>query len=174
MLKWIRRFRSNEKGATAIEFAMVAPVLFFMIFGVVEFGLLMATQGTLEGAVSKAARVYKAEARSDTTGANASQIKGLVAQYSSGLIKRSWLKVTVRRINSWGGSQGAGGGPTQNEINNTASGRTGRIMQYRAYYNYRVYTPFLSRVMGGNDGIIPIFVSTVVQNEPAVDSSSGL
>jgi Flp pilus assembly protein TadG len=43
-------------GATALEFALVAPVLFAILFGVIEFGRLMWTQSALHFAVEAAAR----------------------------------------------------------------------------------------------------------------------
>lgn len=173
MLERIKQLKRDEQGATAIEFVMVAPVLFLMIFGILEFALLMATQSALEGAVSKAARAYKAEARSDSTGADAGEIKRLVALYSSGLVKPGWLRVVARPVGSWGNSNGSGG-PTQNQIDNTMSGRTGQIMQYRAYYRYRIHTPFLAEFMGGGGHIVSVFASTVVQNEPAIGGGEGV
>jgi Flp pilus assembly protein TadG len=47
---------SAREGATAIEFAFVAPVLFAILFGVIEFGRLMWTQSALHFAVEAAAR----------------------------------------------------------------------------------------------------------------------
>jgi Flp pilus assembly protein TadG len=48
-------WRARE-GATALEFALVAPVLFTILFGVVEFSRLMWTQSALHFAVEAAAR----------------------------------------------------------------------------------------------------------------------
>ena len=48
-------WRARE-GSTAIEFALVAPVLFLIIFSAIEFGRLMWTQSALHFAVEEAAR----------------------------------------------------------------------------------------------------------------------
>lgn len=46
----------KKTGATAVEFALVAPVLFMVILGALEFGRLMWTQAALHYAVEEAAR----------------------------------------------------------------------------------------------------------------------
>ena len=45
-----------QEGTTAIEFALVAPSLFLVLFGAIEFGRLMWTQSALHFAVEEAAR----------------------------------------------------------------------------------------------------------------------
>lgn len=170
MLRKLRQLRSNEKGATAIEFAMVAPVLIWLMFGVIEFGILMATQSALEGAASKAARMYKAQARSNNNGANANAIHNRVARYTRGLVAPGRLRVTARTV-TWGNASGLGATPGSNS---GRSGGTGDVVQYRVYYNYRVHTPFLSRLIGGGDGMMRLVASSVVQNEPAIGGGNGV
>ncbi len=45
-----------ETGATVVEFAMVAPLLFGLLFGVIEFGRAVYTQGALAYAAHEATR----------------------------------------------------------------------------------------------------------------------
>ncbi len=52
----LTRWRSNEAGAGAVEFALTAPAFFAMLIGIVEFGLLMWTQTGLQHGVEMAAR----------------------------------------------------------------------------------------------------------------------
>lgn len=170
MLRALRKLRNNEKGATAIEFAMVAPVLIWLIFGVIEFGILMATQSALEGGASKAARVYKAQARSNNNGANANAIRSRIARYTQGLVAPGRLRVTANVV-TWGSASGLGATPGSSS---GRSGGTGDVVQYRVYYNYRVHTPFLSRLIGGNNGVMRLVASSIVQNEPAIGGGSGV
>lgn len=51
-----KRFPSAEDGATAVEFALVAPVLFFLAFGIVETGIVYAADILLKNATYDAAR----------------------------------------------------------------------------------------------------------------------
>lgn len=47
---------SHERGTAAVEFALVFPVLFALIYGLISFGDLLFTQITLSRAVEEGAR----------------------------------------------------------------------------------------------------------------------
>ena len=55
-LNAVRSFWRAREGNTAVEFAMVAPALFLLIFGTLEFGRLLWTQSSLHYAVEQTAR----------------------------------------------------------------------------------------------------------------------
>ena len=46
----------DNRGASALEFALTAPVFFLFIFGIIEFGLLLWTQIGLQHGAEMAAR----------------------------------------------------------------------------------------------------------------------
>lgn len=48
--------KMNERGAAMLEFALVASVLFLLIFGVIEGGLLVRASSSVSGAADEAAR----------------------------------------------------------------------------------------------------------------------
>jgi Flp pilus assembly protein TadG len=48
--------RSGERGAAAVEFAMVLPILLLCVLGLIEFARAIWTQATLDYAVQAAAR----------------------------------------------------------------------------------------------------------------------
>ena len=50
------RFRS-ERGAELVEFAMVAPILIFIIAGIVDFGMMFRTYEAVTNAAREGARV---------------------------------------------------------------------------------------------------------------------
>jgi Flp pilus assembly protein TadG len=50
--------RRRERGAAAVEFAIILPVLLLCVLGLVEFGRAIWTQATLNYAVQAAARCY--------------------------------------------------------------------------------------------------------------------
>ena len=56
----------NEKGQSAVEFALVAILLFLLVFGIVEFGRAWYRADLLKGAANIAARTYAV-----TSGTNA-------------------------------------------------------------------------------------------------------
>jgi Flp pilus assembly protein TadG len=46
----------SERGAAAVEFAMVVPVLLFLLLGIVEFSKVMLVQSSLSAAAREGAR----------------------------------------------------------------------------------------------------------------------
>lgn len=52
-----RPCRRNRQGAAAVEFAIVAPVFFMMVFGMIEFGRAIMVQQVLTNASREGARV---------------------------------------------------------------------------------------------------------------------
>jgi len=51
MTKW-----RNKRGASAVEFALVLPLLIVILFGIIEFGLLMYNQAVITNASREGAR----------------------------------------------------------------------------------------------------------------------
>ncbi|PIR31597.1 MAG: hypothetical protein COV36_07845 [Alphaproteobacteria bacterium CG11_big_fil_rev_8_21_14_0_20_44_7] len=51
-----RRVAKNNKGTTAIEFALLAPIFFLVFMGIIEVGLTMFVDSTLNTALRLAAR----------------------------------------------------------------------------------------------------------------------
>lgn len=52
----VGRLVRGEKGASAIEFALVFPALVLLLFGIIEFGRFMWTDNSLRHAVQEGAR----------------------------------------------------------------------------------------------------------------------
>jgi len=52
----IRAFGSSNAGSAAVEFAVVAPLLFLLLFGVIEFGRAWWAKSSLQYAAERAAR----------------------------------------------------------------------------------------------------------------------
>ena len=55
----------NEKGQSAVEFALVAILLFLLVFGIIEFGRAWYRADLLKGAANIAARTYAVTKDSD-------------------------------------------------------------------------------------------------------------
>jgi hypothetical protein len=51
-----RMFRRNRRAAAAVEFAVVAPVFFLMIFGMIEYGRMVMVQQILTNSSREGAR----------------------------------------------------------------------------------------------------------------------
>lgn len=53
----MQRFRKNDKGVAAVEFALIAPILILLVLGIIEFGWLFNGWITINGAAREGARV---------------------------------------------------------------------------------------------------------------------
>jgi Flp pilus assembly protein TadG len=81
-LRSIRSMARDRSGATAVEFALLAPVLFMFLMGILEMGLALWMQNSLDYSVAEAARCA---ANSSTCGAPSSQTSALVTAYAAGV-----------------------------------------------------------------------------------------
>jgi len=61
-----RRLRDGERGAVAVEFALVLPVLVLLLFGIIEFGLMYNRQQALHAAAREGGRVASLESSTQT------------------------------------------------------------------------------------------------------------
>ena len=70
------RLIRNQSGASAVEFALVVPVLMTMLFGLFDLGHNMYTAQMLQGAIQKAARDSTIEGAATTS----AQLDGFVTK----------------------------------------------------------------------------------------------
>jgi Flp pilus assembly protein TadG len=70
----LQRLRRDQAGATIIEFALIAPTLLVMLFGLLDLSYNMYTAQMLQGAIQSAARKATIEGASG----NAAGIDGVV------------------------------------------------------------------------------------------------
>ena len=52
----MRKHLEDERGASAVEFALVLPILIVLVLGIIEFGHAFQVQGTLSAAAREGAR----------------------------------------------------------------------------------------------------------------------
>jgi hypothetical protein len=58
--------KSNRRGAAVVEFAVVAPIFFMLVFGMIEYGRLVQVQQVLTNASREGARVASTAGTSQT------------------------------------------------------------------------------------------------------------
>ncbi len=82
-MKFVKLLR-DPCGASAVEFALTAPVFFLFVFGIIEVGLLFWTQIGLQHGAEMAARCASINTSLCQNG-NASAITGYATQQALGL-----------------------------------------------------------------------------------------
>lgn len=63
MRRFLQRFLRQQRGASALEFALVAPLVLVLLAGVVDFGLLVQSRSSMEAATSSAMSYALAKAQ---------------------------------------------------------------------------------------------------------------
>lgn len=89
MTRMLRRLRSDRKGASALEFALVLPVLILFIMGIAQMGMLYFSHAGLRNLVAEGARLAAIAPRPTDAA-----IKARLNQGGFGL-KRAKLKAPV-------------------------------------------------------------------------------
>jgi Flp pilus assembly protein TadG len=183
---WLR----DRRGATAVEFAMIAAPLTFMIFALIQLGTYFTVQLTLDNAVAAAARELRtgqivADGKSDTTGqksfltAVCNNMSWLQSQCQSGASNSSgtqYLVVDVRTLSSFSGNSAPS--MTSNGAMNTSnfcfySGGSGSAVELRAFYQWQLLAPALiSTMQTFSNGIAEIQSTQVFQIEPNGQTNS--
>ena len=77
----------GQRGASAVEFALIAPLLFMLIFGIIGFGIGFMQLQTIRGAVREGARI-------SAVGATVTQVQQKVADASTGMVTAAQVSVT--------------------------------------------------------------------------------
>ena len=84
-----RLYRRNRRAAAAVEFAVVAPLFFLLVFGKIEYGRMVMVQQILTNASREGAR------RAVLDGATTSNVTDTVASYlASGSITGATITVS--------------------------------------------------------------------------------
>jgi Flp pilus assembly protein TadG len=91
----------RDEGASAVEFALLAPVLFVVVFGIIGFGVAFMQLQTARGAVREGARAA-AVVDADGVGRSASEVQAITVNASTGLIPAS-SQVSVTACPNGGG-----------------------------------------------------------------------
>ncbi|MBN66657.1 MAG: hypothetical protein CMM94_03715 [Rickettsiales bacterium] len=175
----------NEEGATAIEFAIVAPVLFLLIFGIIEFGLITFSTVAIEAAASDVTRHARTGALSTA------EIRQAVKQHSLGLINADRIVVTTQQVYNSPLTAGEPCIPSDakdpqtgvclagyEDVNGNGiydapldAGAAGEVREYTIVYPYQIITPMMGTIIGqssrGYDGNTFVIASrAMVKNEP--------
>jgi Flp pilus assembly protein TadG len=71
--------RSGENGSALVEFTILMPVLFLIVFGIIEYGSIFSLQNAMLNAAREAARTMAV-----VQGSTASQGQSIATQYLTG------------------------------------------------------------------------------------------
>ncbi len=101
MFQKLRKLTKSERGAAAVEFALLLPVLATLTFGMIDFGRMLWFQEVLVNATRTGAR----QGTLFNSGNGQAQIQGFVAQsLANGGVPAAGLNVTVNGLGTGQGN----------------------------------------------------------------------
>lgn len=161
------RFLRAQRGVTAIEFALVAPVFLMLLFGTLESSMAYFVATTMEGEVQRAARQIRTgavQAADDPL----ETFRTALCNNLENLTDCSRVVIDVRTFPDFGDLDRPplidDDGNPQNE--SFDPGGAGEVVLVRIAYRYDIMTPFLSDVMSDGNGYYDIYAAAAFQNEP--------
>lgn len=165
-MKLVRAFLRDENGATIVEFAVIAGLLFTVIFMIAEFALIWLTSAVLENAMVTASRYAKTnysyagiDPPDAATCANMQRdatVMCMVTKLGGQFVDPSKIMFSTRILGkNWGTA----------DVNSATSGTGGKsdIVVYEARYERTLYNPLISPFF--TNGKYVIKASTITQNE---------
>ena len=171
----LRRFAGNHRGSAAVEFALVAPMFFALLFAVIETALMFFASQVLETITQNSARmVLTGQAQGAKYTQN--QFAAYVCSQIPGLFNCANMSIDVKSYPSFASitidSQIDAGGnfipPT-----NFQCGGPGDIVVVRVFYPWQMIVTGLGFNISNLSGNKRLLVATAAfQNEPFQAPSS--
>jgi Flp pilus assembly protein TadG len=158
---WRRR-----DGTTALEFAMIATPLFWLLFGMAEFGAISMAQTTLDSAVFETARKIRT-GEAQAGGMTQAEFKEEICAGINEIMQMDCdlIWADVKKYDNFGG--------INTEISVDGSGLSftpggpDEIVLVRVYYQWEIFTPMFSAILANTSGEKRILVSSMLfRNEP--------
>jgi Flp pilus assembly protein TadG len=173
------RMRANARaGSAALEFALIAPVFFLLMFAIIETSILYFAQATLQYAVNDAAR-YVRTGQAAGASMTQAQFRTRVCNNIAPLLAcGSNLQIDMESYSNFGGASFTNPLNANNTLNSSLTnyqmGSACSVVLVRAFYTWPVLTPLLTPFladMAGNDHLI--YAAAAFRNEPYSTGMSG-
>jgi Flp pilus assembly protein TadG len=193
MLRLLRQLNENESGAAAIEFAVVSGAFFMLMFGIIEYGMIMLTQIAIESATNQVGRSASLGNVSPGCADRVCSIRAIVTEKTASLVDPQSINVSSTVVSSpttatppiadicldnpatpyppTGGcrvfqnNDGIAGYQQRGSLSTGTIGGAGEVVEIRVTYLWPVLFPIFRSSFGTN-GVLTISSSTVVKNEP--------
>lgn len=172
----VRRFRRNEDGSTAVEFALVSIPFCALLFAIIETAMVFWVGQVLETAVANASRkIFTGELSTEfatvPVADQPQEFKKRICDSVPGLFDcKNLVRVDVFSFPDFTSVPALPSPTTNGDISNAppnfAPGNAGSIVIVRAAMAYKLYTSFLSGSANMNGNSRLIMATTAFRNEP--------
>lgn len=137
----------NQRGQTLAEFALAAPIFFLLIFGVIQLGLVMASQNGLVDGVRNAAR------RAATYRINEGSFDATVWSSICTTVKDEIDNQLSRRVIGYSPDR-ASSTLTYEWEQDSQSGDYFLVAHVHVSYANPLYVPLVAHLLDGSDGTV--------------------
>jgi Flp pilus assembly protein TadG len=168
-LKLLRRFRRERHGSTAVEFALVAPLFFALLFAIIETGLVFFAGQVLETVTQNSARMIMT-GQAQTASYTQAQFASYVCTQVPALFNCNNIYIDVESYPAFSSvtinSQIDG---SNNFINNMQynPGGPGDIVVVRLFYQWPIFVTSLGYNISNLSGSLRLLTATAAfRNEP--------
>lgn len=171
--------RGALSGSAAIEFAVVAPVLFLFLFGIIETGVLFFASAMLQNATDDTARLIRTGQLSGAM--TASTLKTQICSEFSGLISSSEcsanLQVDLRAYSSFSSASYPSVTKTNGSIDPTKlavqSVGSCEVVLMRSFYPWSIMTPLMAPLLENMpNGQYLLAAAAAFRSEPYVSGAT--
>jgi Flp pilus assembly protein TadG len=166
----LRRFRRNRRGSAAVEFALVAPLFFALLFAILETAIVFFAGQVLETITQNSARMILT-GQAQTASYTQAQFKTYVCGQIPALFTCSNIYVDVQSYgNSFAGvTINSQIDASNNFVNNMQynPGTAGQIVVVRLFYQWPLFVTGLGYNISNLTGSKRLLTATAAfQNEP--------
>jgi Flp pilus assembly protein TadG len=168
----LRRFRRSRRGSAALEFALVAPVFFALLFAILETALVFFASQLLETYTQDAARlILTGQAQNSTYNDQANFLSNFQSKVCSNILFNCKnISIDVKNYSSFGSiviTNPITGGNFDPSSLTYCPGNAGSIVVVRLFYQWPLFVTGLGYNIANLSGNLRLLVGTAVfQNEP--------
>ncbi len=165
----LRRFRRNRRGSAAVEFALVAPVFFALLFAIIETAIMFFASQVLETITQNSARMIMT-GQAQTAAYTQAQFQTYVCSQIPALFTCGNVYVDVESYPAFSNvvinSQIDSGGNFINNMQYSPGGR-GDIVVVRLFYQWPLFVTGLGYNISNLSGNKRLLAATAAfRNEP--------
>jgi Flp pilus assembly protein TadG len=173
----LRRFRGNRRGSAALQFALVAPVFFALLFAIIETAIMFFASQVLETITQEAARTILTGQAQNAAYTAATFKSNVVCPQIPALFNCNNVYVDVESYSSFGSITLASHIDSSNNFDpsnmNYCPGTAGQIVVVRLFYQWPLFVTGLGYNISNLSGNMRLLVATAAfQNEPFQGGSS--
>ncbi len=169
-LRWMR----SHAGSAATEFAIVAPILFFFLFGMIETGFIFFLDTTLQNATQDAARLVRTGQAQNQNMTQAQFVARICSELTGAISLTTCegkLQVDMRAFSNftsitYQSDTNANGSINKSNMQYNA-GSACNVVIVRAYYPWTVMTPLMQPLLANMpNGQFLLTAASAFRNEP--------